>query len=333
MKIGLTLGKFAPLHRGHQLVIETALREMDETLVLIYDCPELETNPLDVRAQWIRDLYPSVRVLEAWDGPTEVGLDPKITKRHDAYLKSRLHDERISHFYCSESYGEHVSAALGVIDRRVDCDRCTVPVSATQIRASPFEFRQYVAPHVYRDLIVHAVFLGAPSTGKTTIANEMASRRNTLWVPEYGREYWERHQVDRRLTLEQLVEIAHGHRACEDTLMVDANRYLFVDTDASTTLQFSYVYHDAAHPELIKAALAARDRYDLFFLCEPDIPYDDTWDRSGEVSRGIMHRRIESDLINRKIPFHRLGGSLENRCVTVDRVLAGFRKTSGKTST
>ena len=34
MKRGLTLGKYAPLHRGHQLVIETALAEMDETLVL-----------------------------------------------------------------------------------------------------------------------------------------------------------------------------------------------------------------------------------------------------------------------------------------------------------
>ena len=37
---GLTLGKFAPLHKGHQLVIETALSEMDEVVVIIYDCLE-----------------------------------------------------------------------------------------------------------------------------------------------------------------------------------------------------------------------------------------------------------------------------------------------------
>jgi len=42
MKRGLTLGKYAPLHKGHQLVIETGLREMDELLVLIYDAPETE---------------------------------------------------------------------------------------------------------------------------------------------------------------------------------------------------------------------------------------------------------------------------------------------------
>ena len=28
-KVGLTLGKFAPMHQGHQYVIETALAEMD----------------------------------------------------------------------------------------------------------------------------------------------------------------------------------------------------------------------------------------------------------------------------------------------------------------
>ena len=41
---GLTLGKFAPFHRGHQFVVETALAEMDEVIVIIYDAPE--TTPI-----------------------------------------------------------------------------------------------------------------------------------------------------------------------------------------------------------------------------------------------------------------------------------------------
>ena len=28
-KVGFTIGKFAPLHKGHQYLIETALKEMD----------------------------------------------------------------------------------------------------------------------------------------------------------------------------------------------------------------------------------------------------------------------------------------------------------------
>src|SRR5437762_14321392 len=58
VKTGLTLGKHAPLHHGHQFVISTALREMDHVIVLIY--PAAETRiPLSVRANWIRTLYPS----------------------------------------------------------------------------------------------------------------------------------------------------------------------------------------------------------------------------------------------------------------------------------
>ena len=36
-KIGFTIGKFAPWHKGHQFLIETALKEMDEFYVVIYD--------------------------------------------------------------------------------------------------------------------------------------------------------------------------------------------------------------------------------------------------------------------------------------------------------
>ncbi|MFT5193971.1 MAG: HTH-type transcriptional repressor of NAD biosynthesis genes [Candidatus Promineifilaceae bacterium] len=46
---GLTLGKYTPFHRGHQLVIETALREIDELIVLVYDSPQVTDVPLAMR--------------------------------------------------------------------------------------------------------------------------------------------------------------------------------------------------------------------------------------------------------------------------------------------
>lgn len=70
MTTGMTLGKFAPLHRGHQHVIETALRENDHVIVLIYAAPDIKCSPLEVRSHWIRQLYPQVEVIEAIDGPT-----------------------------------------------------------------------------------------------------------------------------------------------------------------------------------------------------------------------------------------------------------------------
>ena len=63
--IGLTLGKFAPFHKGHQYIVETALAEMDELIVLIYNASDVTDIPLQVRAGWIRALYPRVTVTES----------------------------------------------------------------------------------------------------------------------------------------------------------------------------------------------------------------------------------------------------------------------------
>ena len=44
-KIGFTIGKFAPLHKGHQYLIETALKEMDKFYVIIYETEVIKIPP------------------------------------------------------------------------------------------------------------------------------------------------------------------------------------------------------------------------------------------------------------------------------------------------
>src|SRR5205809_119074 len=167
--VGLTLGKFAPLHKGHQFLFETALREVDHLIVLIYDVRETDI-PLPVRAAWIRRLYPAIEVIEAWGGPAENGYEPALIRAHNDYILALLGERKVTHFYSSEPYGDPVSRALGAIDRRVDEARTTVVVSARNIRHSPFAWRSFVEPIVYRDLVTSVVLVGAPSTGKTTMA-------------------------------------------------------------------------------------------------------------------------------------------------------------------
>jgi HTH-type transcriptional regulator, transcriptional repressor of NAD biosynthesis genes len=326
---GLTLGKFAPLHKGHQLVIETALRETDEVMAIIYDCPETTDVPLPVRANWLRTLYPSIQVVEAWDGPLEVGDTDEIRKTHENYILNQLKIRDVTHFYSSEFYGEHMSRALGAVNRVVDNDRSVVPVSATDIRKDPFAFRSFLHPLVYKDLVTKVVFLGAPSTGKTTIAERLAKEYETVWMPEYGREYWHQKQVGRRLSLEQLEEIAEGHLVREDELLQSANRYLFCDTNALTTFMFAVYYHGASSSRLEDLADQAVARYDVVFLCDSDIPYDDTWDRSGALNRDVFQKQIVADLIMRKVPYITLRGSVEERSQYVKEILNKYRKYSG----
>ncbi|MEP7705540.1 ATP-binding protein [Paraglaciecola sp. 25GB23A] len=157
------------------------------------------------------------------------------------------------------------------------------------------------------------VFLGGPSTGKTTLCEALAEQLNTLTVAEYGREYWLEHQVDRRLSPEQLLHIAQTQNEWEDRALSKANALLLCDTNAFTTWHFALHYHGKALPELTKLANNSWARYDLVVLCGDDIPYDDTWERSGDANRHEFQRFIKQYLAQNNIKHLYVSGSLEQR--------------------
>lgn len=324
--IGLTIGKYAPLHAGHQLVIETALAEMDEVMAVVYDAPEVINVPLQVRAGWLREIYPRLRVVEAWDGPNDFGDTPTIKHKQERYILKLLGGQTITHFYSSEFYGDHMSRALQAVNRQVDPQRQAVPTSGTAIRANPYALRKYLHPRVYRDLVANIALLGAPSTGKTTLAARLADEFHTAWMPEYGREYWDTHQVNHRLTLEQLVDLAEGHLRREEQALGSADTYLFTDTNALTTRLFSLYYHGRVLPRLDELAGLTAARYDLVFVCDTDIPYEDSVDRSGEANRQVFQKQVLADLAERRIPYVTVSGSLDERVRQVRAVLTRFRK-------
>jgi NadR type nicotinamide-nucleotide adenylyltransferase len=319
-RIGLTLGKYAPLHKGHQYVIETMLEEMDEVIVVIY-ASDVTNVPLPTRSAWIRELYPQVKVIEAWDGPVGVDHDPDYERAEEQYIKSLINETQLTAFYCSEYYGEHMAQALNCENRQVDRERLVVPISSTLIRSDAYKYRDYLDPLVYRDLVLKAVFLGAMSTGKSTLTEALAKRHNTTFAKEYGREYWTEHEVGRRFDLAGFDELADEHVRREDQAIRGANKYFFVDTNAITTYVYALDYHGRAPEHVTHLADANARRYDLFFLCDDDIPYDDTWDRSGDQKRHVFQRQVIADLEKRKLPYITLRGNLEERMLQVEREL------------
>lgn len=322
---GLVLGKFAPLHKGHQYLIETALGEMDEVLVLIYNCPETTDIPLRKRADWIRQLYPRAKVIEAWDGPTETGYTERIKKLNEDYVLQKI-KAPITHFYSSELYGEHMSRALKCVNWVVDMERQKYPISGMLIRQNPAAYKEFLDPIVYHNLVKKVVFLGAESTGKTTLTKKLAEMFGTQWMPEHGREYWEKHSVGGKLTLEQLVDLAKEHLEREEELLPKANNYLFVDTNAITTEMFSRYYHGEAHPELKRLARAAEKRYDYCFVCATDIPYEEDGTRNGETHRKTFQEEILADLDKRGINYVLLGGNIQERIAKVMEVMGVMDK-------
>jgi len=298
MTRGLVLGKFAPFHRGHQRLVERSLATCDETVVLVYDSPEVTRIPLHTRCQWIEQIYPSVVVIAGVNAPSAAGRDPAIMRLQEDYI-TRTVPRPITHFFSGEWYGEHVSAALGAVDVRVDEARRVESVSGTKLRADPFAHRAFVDPIVYRDLVRWVVLLGAESTGKSTLAEALAKRLNTVFVPEFGRDFWMQHRrADGTLSPDQLVELAQEHRRREEAAALEANRILVVDTDARTTRQYARWYHEGSVPAALdRLADDATTRSALTVLCGDDMPYFDDGTRAGVERRTTAQQEIRAELM------------------------------------
>ncbi len=73
------------------------------------------------------------------------------------------------------------------------------------------------------------LILGPESTGKSTLAADLAAHFGEPWVPEFARVYLE--NLNRNYEFEDLSEIAKGQVELEDKLAQNANVFLFVDTD------------------------------------------------------------------------------------------------------
>lgn len=150
-KIGFTIGKFAPLHKGHQLVLETALKEMDEVYCVVYDTDIIDID-VKQRAKWIKRLYPKVHILYAYDSPKQYGLDEKSVNIQMKYLSSIIKDIPVTHFYNSELYGEKVAKYLRIENRVVDLEKKSIPINATIIRDNYEDNKNYLENLVYLTL-------------------------------------------------------------------------------------------------------------------------------------------------------------------------------------
>lgn len=151
MKIGFTIGKFAPLHKGHQYLIEKGIKEMDKFYVVVYETDVIDI-PIEQRAKWIKDIYPEVHILLAKNPPSQYGLDEKSVKIQMDYLKSILKDIPVTHFYNSEPYGKFVARDLNIEEVQVDRKREKYAISGTKIRKNVKENKAYVEDIVYKEL-------------------------------------------------------------------------------------------------------------------------------------------------------------------------------------
>jgi nicotinamide riboside kinase len=96
---------------------------------------------------------------------------------------------------------------------------------------------------------------------------------------------------------------------------------LMCDTNAFTTWHFALHYHQSALPKLTKLAEQSWQRYCLVVLCDNDIPYDDTWERSGDANRAEFQNFLINYLEQNKIKYILATGTVAERVDIVLRAI------------
>ena len=308
---GVIFGKFYPPHRGHKFFIESAASQVDELFVVICDKPGQElAAPL--RAEWLREIHaaqPSVKILVTPDDLPDD--DSPAWARRTLEIFGRAPDV----VFTSEDYGEPFSRALRCRHICVDKAREAVPVSATQIRQNPWLYWEFLEAPVRAYYARRVCLVGAESTGKTTLAQALAAHFQTLWVPEYGREYCETYaKVGAEAEVWQSAEfetIAREQNQREDEMARRCNRLLICDTNAWATRLWHRRYMGSDSP--VVENLAAARRYDLYLLAGDEIPFVQDGLRDGEHIRHAMNEWFEIELQSQNVPWALMHGFHESR--------------------
>ena len=156
--------------------------------------------------------------------------------------------------------------------------------------------------------IIKIALFGPESTGKTTLAIQLAEHFKTAWVPEFARDYlqekWDK--TAQICNIDDMLPIAIGQTKLENDRLSIANKYLFCDTNLMVTKVFSEVYYDYCDPLLDKAA--REHEYDLFFLTDIDVPWEKDDLRDKPEGRAAIFSVFKQTLIDSNKPFITLSG-------------------------
>lgn len=187
----------------------------------------------------------------------------------------------------------------------------------------------------FRSMIKKVVIIGPESTGKSTLCEELAQHYETLWCPEFAREYLLTNGIN--YEYDDLLTIAKGQLALEDeyTLLLENQSLpllengghipLFIDTDMYVMKVWSEFVFGQCHPFILEQAV--KREYDLYLLCNIDLPWtkDELREYPELSSRQKLYRMYKDILINQPVPWVDVKGEHDERLKisigAVDKIL------------
>lgn len=151
------------------------------------------------------------------------------------------------------------------------------------------------------------VVIGPESTGKSTLSEQLASCYQTAWVHEYARDYLTPSQ--NIYTEADLLHIAKGQVALEETIAASATGMLICDTDLYVMKVWSEHSYGRCHKWILEQ-IAVR-KYDFYILTDIDMAWTpDPLREHGEAHmRNYFFKQYLDILINSNVPWVKVSGN------------------------
>lgn len=328
-RVGMYGGSFDPLHVGHIHDIIRAAAMCEELYVMISWCPGRESTGKELRYRWILNStrhLDNVRIFLLEDE-----AQSKEEYNTDYYWEKGAQDIKaligkpINIVFCGTDYlGTNRFESLYCPESTVHYfDRAEVPVSSTDIRTWATKNWDYI-PRVCKDYYARKVLVvGGESTGKSTLVQNLALAFNTNFVAEVGRDTCAYAGGEEYMIAEDLYENILRQRTNVMDAAKEANRILFVDTDAITTLFYSYLLlgENSADNIGLENCVALAEavnricRWDLVLFLEPDVEFiqDGTRNPQIEENRKKYSNQIKELLKRTGITYYSISGSYVER--------------------
>lgn len=197
--------------------------------------------------------------------------------------------------------------------------------------------------------IKKVVIIGPESTGKSSLCEHLAAHYNTIWCPEFAREYLTTN--GKKYDFEDLEIIAKGQLALEDEYMeklksasgktsekiiginpksivqlpIPNSQILFIDTNMYVMKVWSEYVFGKCHLFILDQIV--QRKYDLYLLCNIDLPWtaDELREYPDDKPRQELYNMYQDILINQQVPWVKISGNYEERLkearLAVDKVL------------
>ena len=164
------------------------------------------------------------------------------------------------------------------------------------------------------------VAIGPESTGKSTLCAQLAAHYNTLWCPEFAREYLLKHGMN--YNYEDLLTIAKGQLAMEDEFIqkisgadtaASNSQLLFIDTDMYVMKVWSEFVFEKCHKRILEQIIDRK--YDLYLLCNTDLPWvkDELREYPDLKTREKLFLIYKDVLMNQNTPWVMIKGNDDSR--------------------